>query len=48
MEAVNDNADPNVADLSKFDFSWKMADGHIAHIKRLLPRGVDARSSRRP
>ena len=40
MEAVNDNADPNVADLSKFDFSWRVADGHIAHIKRLLPRGV--------
>jgi O-glycosyl hydrolase len=40
MEGVNDNADPNVADLSKFDFSWKVADGHIAHMRRLLPRGV--------
>jgi len=40
FEPVNDNADPNVADLSKFDFSWRKSDGHIAHIKRLVPRGV--------
>jgi len=40
FEAVNDNADPNVADLSKFDFSWRSSDGHVAHIKRLLPLGV--------
>ncbi|HEX7978705.1 MAG TPA: glycoside hydrolase family 30 beta sandwich domain-containing protein [Gemmatimonadaceae bacterium] len=40
IEPVNDNADPNVADLSKFDFSWKGSDGYIASIKTLLPRGV--------
>jgi len=40
IEQVNDNADPNAADLSKFDFSWQRSDGHIAHIKRLLPLGV--------
>jgi O-glycosyl hydrolase len=40
IEPVNDNADPNVADLSKFDFSWQKSDGHIAYIKRLLPLGV--------
>jgi O-glycosyl hydrolase len=40
IEAVNDNADPNVADMSKFDFGWKGADGHIAAIKLLVPRGV--------
>jgi O-glycosyl hydrolase len=40
IEPVNDNADPNVADLSKFDFSWQKSDGHIAHIRNLLARGV--------
>lgn len=40
IEPVNDNAAPNVADLSKFDFSWQRSDGHIAYIKRLLPLGV--------
>ena len=40
IEPVNDNADPNVADLSKFDFAWQKSDGHIAYIKRLLPLGV--------
>ena len=40
IEPVNDNADPNSADLSKFDFSWRKSDGHIAYIKQLLPLGV--------
>jgi len=40
IEPVNDNADPNVADLSKFDFAWQKSDGHIAYIKRLIPLGV--------
>ena len=40
IEPVNDNADPNAADLAKFDFSWQKSDGHIAYIKRLLPLGV--------
>jgi len=26
IEPVNDNADPNSADLSKFDFSWRKSD----------------------
>lgn len=40
FEPVNDNADPNVADLSKFNFGNRGADGHIAAVKALLPRGV--------
>jgi O-glycosyl hydrolase len=41
IEPVNDNADPNVADLSKFDFTWEKSDGYIAHLKRILPLGVN-------
>ncbi|MDB4883643.1 MAG: hypothetical protein JWL95_2409, partial [Gemmatimonadetes bacterium] len=40
IEPSNDNGDPLVADLTKFDFSFKQGDGHIAHIKNLLTRGV--------
>ncbi|HTK48959.1 MAG TPA: glycoside hydrolase family 30 beta sandwich domain-containing protein [Gemmatimonadaceae bacterium] len=40
IEAANDNADPNVADLSKFDFGWKRGDGYIAAIEQLRSRGV--------
>ena len=40
LEVVNDNADPRSTDLSGFDFSWKAADGHIAAVKSLMPRGV--------
>ena len=40
FEPVNDNADPNAADLSKFNFGNRGADGHIAAVKTLLPRGV--------
>ncbi len=32
IEPVNDNADPNVTDLSKFNFAWKGGDGHIAQV----------------
>ena len=32
VEPVNDNADPNVTDLSKFNFAWKGGDGHIAQV----------------
>ncbi|MBA2479261.1 MAG: PKD domain-containing protein [Planctomycetes bacterium] len=39
-EPVNDNADPNVADLSKFDFSWKGSDGYIDLVKRAQGRGL--------
>jgi O-glycosyl hydrolase len=37
---VNDNADPLSTDLSKFNFSWKAADGHIAAVKSLQARGL--------
>ena len=40
IEPVNDNADPELIDLSKFDFSWKLNDGHIELVKRQLPYGV--------
>jgi O-glycosyl hydrolase len=40
VEPVNDNADPQSSDLSKFDLSWKAADGHIAAVKAMLPRGL--------
>ena len=40
VEPVNDNGDPNSTDLSKFVLAWKAADGHIASVKSLLPRGV--------
>jgi O-glycosyl hydrolase len=40
IEAANDNADPNVADLSKFDFDWKRGDGYVAALGQLVPRGV--------
>jgi O-glycosyl hydrolase len=40
LEPVNDNADPQSTDLSRFDFSWKAADGHIAAVKSLMRRGV--------
>ena len=40
VEPVNDNADPGSADLSKFELGWKGADGHIAAVKSLIPRGL--------
>lgn len=40
IEPVNDNADPMVADLTKFDFSWKQGDGHIALTKSMIARGL--------
>ena len=40
VEPVNDNADPNSTDLSKFNLKWKAADGHIDAVRSLLPRGV--------
>ena len=39
-EPVNDNADPEVTDLSKFNFAWKHNDGHIELVKAVRPRGV--------
>lgn len=40
VEPVNDNADPYVTDLSKFDFSWKNLDAHVTEIDRARQRGV--------
>jgi O-glycosyl hydrolase len=40
VEPVNDNADPLVADLSKFDFAWKKSDGQIDMVPGLIRRGV--------
>jgi O-glycosyl hydrolase len=40
IEAVNDNDDPNVTDLSKFSFDWKKNDGHVAYVQAVRPRGV--------
>lgn len=40
IEARNDNDDPDVADLSRFDFSWKRLDDHCAYVQRAQSRGV--------
>ncbi|MEO8561764.1 MAG: hypothetical protein ABI601_06795 [bacterium] len=40
IEPVNDNADPLVADASKFDFSWKNGDGQLDLVQKLAFRGV--------
>ncbi len=40
MEPVNDNANPDLTDLSKFDFSWKANDVYIDYIKQVSPMGV--------
>jgi O-glycosyl hydrolase len=39
-EPVNDNADPLVADLSKFDFSWTNGDGQLDLMPGLWNRGA--------
>ena len=40
LEPVNDNGDPESTDLSKFNFGWKGADGHIAAVTARTPRGL--------
>ena len=40
IEPVNDNADPAVTDLSKFNFTWKGGDGHIALVNAARPFGL--------
>lgn len=40
IEPVNDNSDPNVTDLSKFNFAWKNLDAHVDYIARARQRGV--------
>jgi O-glycosyl hydrolase len=40
IEPVNDNDDPNVTDLSKFDFTFKKLDSHIDLLVRARERGA--------
>ena len=40
IEPENDNADPNITDLTKFDFSWKKNDAHVDYVRRAMARGV--------
>lgn len=40
IEPQNDNADPNVIDPAKFNFTWKNLDAHIDYIARARQRGV--------
>jgi len=41
IEDPNDNSNPYITELDKFDFSWKKTDGHIDLVKRLIQRGVN-------
>ena len=40
IEPVNDNNDPNVTDLSKFNFGWKNLDAHVDYMIRARQRGA--------
>lgn len=40
VEVVNDNADPGITDLSKFNFAWKRLDAHADYVKAARPLGV--------
>lgn len=40
FEPINDNDDPNIANLARFDFSWKNNDGYVEFAKRAMARGV--------
>lgn len=37
---VNDNDDPDVTDLTRYNFSWKRNDAHVELAKRAKARGV--------
>ena len=41
IEPVNDNSDPNLADLSKFNFAWKNLDAHVDYVARAGQRGAN-------
>lgn len=41
IEPVNDNSDPLVTDLSKFNFTWKHLDAHVDYIVRARERGAN-------
>ncbi|GEM_PF-728594 len=40
VERQNDNSDPEITDLSKFDFSWKGNDAHVEYVKKAMARGM--------
>ena len=40
IEPVNDNNDPEVTDLSKFNFEWKRGDGFLDYVTRARARGL--------
>ena len=40
IEPVNDNANPNVTDLTKFNFSWRGGDGFISLVNAARPLGL--------
>ncbi|MEO6527718.1 MAG: hypothetical protein ABIP93_13890 [Gemmatimonadaceae bacterium] len=40
LEPLNDNDNPNLTDLSRFDFGWKNNDAHIAFVKTAQPFGL--------
>ena len=40
LEPVNDNGNPAVTDLSKFDFTWKRNDGFFPLVSRARQRGL--------
>ncbi len=40
FEPINDNDDPDVTDLARFDFSWKQNDAQVELAKRAMARGA--------
>lgn len=40
LEDQNDNNDPMVADLSRFNFAWKANDGYVDYAKRAMSFGL--------
>lgn len=40
VEPVNDNSDPEITDLSKFNFAWKRNDAHVEYVRRAIARGA--------
>jgi O-glycosyl hydrolase len=41
IEPVNDNSNPDLTDLSKFNFDWKRLDAHADYIARARESGAD-------
>jgi O-glycosyl hydrolase len=42
IEPINDNNNPNVTDVTKFNFDWKRLDAHVDYIVRARERGANA------